>query len=391
MMVYNDILILFGGYADNYHYNDTWYYYINENRWLEKTTFVHVHYPSSCTDDIKNINANDNCIQLKPAVKPNKELYPSFKEQPWYTPDPNNNSLYFGIVDDAEVFIRRLREKFLNSNKTILDDEGNRIWIQSNIPDGTPIAPYAATGSRQYAQLKQMKYNDTLTTPVWEWCTSVKGQPDRNNNYNNDNNNHPSFLIISQLRRKSLGWDGCRDNFIWKYPSSRSGHKGIFMTNYKMGFIYGGSGYTDNVIKNSISITNDKTHETHVLDDFWMISMENCINNCSNHGLCNYGYCECDEGYYGIDCSNVTCPGSICYYDDKYEQHCNHCCFDDEGYNNDDDSDDNSMYADSGSIYKVPCKIRGNGIFSGKSQGICDGFGSCQCASGYLGMCVCIE
>ena len=48
-----------------------------------------------------------------------------------------------------------------------------------------------------------------------------------------------------------------------------------------------------------------------------------CPSNCSFHGKCFYGTCLCDEGYYGIDCSNISCPGDYCYYDEQtLEQVC---------------------------------------------------------------------
>ena len=29
-----------------------------------------------------------------------------------------------------------------------------------------------------------------------------------------------------------------------------------------------------------------------------------CLNECTGHGVCNeVGVCECDEDYYGVDCS----------------------------------------------------------------------------------------
>ena len=34
-----------------------------------------------------------------------------------------------------------------------------------------------------------------------------------------------------------------------------------------------------------------------------------CLNQCSGHGRCDHpggGYCHCDEGYFGIDCSMTT-------------------------------------------------------------------------------------
>lgn len=80
---------------------------------------------------------------------------------------------------------------------------------------------------------------------------------------------------------------------------------------------------------------------------------DNCHKNCSDQGVCHYGHCICDPGFYGADCSNsasqketwvhlpaphttdpsslpspaVSCPGDFCFYDpDTLEQVCTHCC-----------------------------------------------------------------
>lgn len=58
------------------------------------------------------------------------------------------------------------------------------------------------------------------------------------------------------------------------------------------------------------------TFGTKILQDFWQFSINNCVNNCSNHGFCSYGYCTCEDGFYGYDCSNSSCPGDYCYYDE---------------------------------------------------------------------------
>ena len=64
-----------------------------------------------------------------------------------------------------------------------------------------------------------------------------------------------------------------------------------------------------------------------VISDMWVWFRDVCPANCSYHGKCFYGTCLCDEGYYGIDCSNISCPGDFCYYDDQtMEQICVHCC-----------------------------------------------------------------
>ena len=71
----------------------------------------------------------------------------------------------------------------------------------------------------------------------------------------------------------------------------------------------------------------DSTFNNDVMDDFWQYNINACPSNCSDNGICKYGYCFCHDGYYGLDCSNVTCPGDRCWYDEfTNEQHCRHCC-----------------------------------------------------------------
>jgi hypothetical protein len=41
----NDEILMHGGFANNYLYDDMWYYNITSNRWLEKKTFVYPKYP----------------------------------------------------------------------------------------------------------------------------------------------------------------------------------------------------------------------------------------------------------------------------------------------------------------------------------------------------------
>lgn len=108
----------------------------------------------------------------------------------------------------------------------------------------------------------------------------------------------------------------------------------------------------------------------------WYYNLNHCITNCSNHGDCSYGYCTCWTGYYGQDCSNTTCPGSFCTYDSYHTQICIHGCS--NGYNHTDDD----VYIPE--ISKLPCDIN-NPYWQGESNGICDGFGTSQCAPPFLG------
>mmetsp|Transcript_31563 Transcript_31563/g.36300 ORF Transcript_31563/g.36300 Transcript_31563/m.36300 type:complete len:216 (+) Transcript_31563:21-668(+) len=124
------------------------------------------------------------------------------------------------------------------------------------------------------------------------------------------------------------------------------------------------------------------THETLVSDDLWSLNIHSCPRNCSNQGTCTNGFCNCFPGYYGLDCSNITCPGSVCYYDADNAQHCEHCCYD--GYTH--SADEQEEYVPG--IRKIPCRRKSDlreGLFTGNSNGICDGFGTCQCAPPFIG------
>ena len=298
-----------------------------------------------------------------------------YKFQPWHTLDPTI-PFYFGIVDDAELFVEELQEKYLHEK--VFDKNGIRIWIESTVPDGTPIAPKAATAPRQYAQPKQIAYNDTTTIEVWEWCVRGKGEPTRDSALDGINGRGSKPIFIPQPKRKSPGWDGCRE-FKWKQPSARSDISGVYVDEYKELILYGGVGTSD---------TNE--HNQKVMNDMWIYDFETCIHNCSNHGICRDGFCECDLGYYGIDCSNITCPGSVCYYDRNHIQHCKHCCHDGYIHSTEDDEGDFISYVDE-SIQKRTCsqvtsKLDESYIsFTGQSNGICDGWGKCQCAPPFIG------
>lgn len=369
-------LVLHGGFGDNIHFNDTWYYIMEEDRWLKKDHFVHASYPDlSCTDDIISVQQDPSCVELdfpwdlkrsneSTLALKYQEILP-FSQQKGYTPDADNPS-YFGIVDDAENFVRGLRRKFLDQE--VYDENKQRIWLESTVPDGTPIAPRAASAPRQYARLKRIKYNQTTELDVWEWCISVKGEPTRGRDDEKRHGTSKSSVFIPQPRRKSPGWDGCRD-ITWKYPPSRADHASVFVDKFNMLVTHGGRGYISDDDPYSSPTDSMFSSTTRVLGDLWVLHLHNCALNCSGNGVCENGFCKCDPGYFGIDCSNITCPGSVCEYDDNYAQHCTHCCYD--------SVDDR----------KVPCSLKDKDlmIFTGKSEGVCDGFGTCQCAPPYIG------
>jgi len=109
----------------------------------------------------------------------------------------------------------------------------------------------------------------------------------------------------------------------------------------------------------------------------WFFRFDVCINNCSNKGFCVYGFCQCWDGYYGVDCSNTSCPGTFCHYDGfSYEQLCVHGC--QAGYAH----NDSDVYVQD--IRKVPCSLDVPES-AWEQNGICDGFGNTYCAPPFVG------
>jgi hypothetical protein len=62
------------------------------------------------------------------------------------------------------------------------------------------------------------------------------------------------------------------------------------------------------------------TKPMEIKGDFWLYALDACPYNCSSQGDCINGYCFCYDGFYGLDCSNISCPGDFCYYDEHTHQ-----------------------------------------------------------------------
>jgi len=408
MILSGHVLFLFGGYYHNHHNSELWLFNISNNRWLQKSQTVHPRYPEECTDDWEYIEATEECELLKWPKHlerdPNKhplrypgdtnarasEVEENYAIKPWhqqeyYVPDPKSGRWYYGIIDqNAELpFDERFRR--FGSEKT------------------DAIVPFAATGPNQYVRKVN---NSELNGTVYMRCTSVYGEPTRGQVLGGGNGRSEEPIFIAQPRRQSPGWDGCRDRYdhltsdlpaqlIYKHPSQRSDHKAIYIDSLpthlpdeldssadvgtgqhasagKKGelYLFGGIGHTDEYLP-----SKSTTYPTVVRSDMWRLGIHECVNNCSNQGVCEYGYCQCYDGYYGVDCSNISCPGDFCYYDEiTREQHCQHCCH--SGYNH----SDGETWIDGIGARKSPC----NHVDWGPSNGICDGYGTCQCAPPFL-------
>ena len=89
--------------------------------------------------------------------------------------------------------------------------------------------------------------------------------------------------------------------------------------------------------------------EGGICGDFWYLNISgpySCPNMCSNHGVCEWGFCICDPGFKEVDCSGLACPKSICAY--SYAHHRLEC---------------------------IECSGRG----------MCNQNGTCTCQAGYKG------
>eukprot|EP00924_Labyrinthula_sp_SR-Ha-C_P014447 snap_masked-scaffold_20-processed-gene-5.83-mRNA-1 protein AED:1.00 eAED:1.00 QI:0/0/0/0/1/1/3/0/763 len=58
-----------------------------------------------------------------------------------------------------------------------------------------------------------------------------------------------------------------------------------------------------------------KLSKTGAWNEFWVKPIHRCRNHCVGNGQCFFGVCHCVEGYTGVDCSNKSCPGSLCLFD----------------------------------------------------------------------------
>jgi hypothetical protein len=375
-LLLGDILFLDGGFADNYYYEDTWYYFIESGQWLEKKKFVYPEYPDDCTDDLDYIEDN-SCAQLLWPNHIKRDIYYPFhivpySSQEYYWPDSENGP-YFGI-----------KPKGYEQNNYEIDfvdmsETSTTLNYEDVASSGTPMAPYAATGPMQYVREFTYVFNATHSATVKESCTSVYAEPTRGMVLDGLAGRSDIPIRIAQPRRQRPGWDGCSaradgrtdlpQELTYVRPRARAGHRAVWMPQTNEIIMYGGNTYTQREPK---SIEN--SWDTVTRDDMWYFNLYHCLNNCSDHGVCENGFCKCYVGYYGEDCSNTSCPGTACYYDEyTQEQVCQHAC--QAGYNH---TDDDVYVPDT---TKIPCSR----YVPGEVNGICDGFGTSQCAPPFVG------
>lgn len=72
-------------------------------------------------------------------------------------------------------------------------------------PLGTPIYPYAATGLKQYVRPVPYIFNESLKVMIYEWCTSVFGEPTRNQILDGTGGRSNSSIYIASPRPQKPG------------------------------------------------------------------------------------------------------------------------------------------------------------------------------------------
>jgi len=208
---------------------------------------------------------------------------------------------------------------------------------------------------------------------------SVAGEPTRGFALDGRFGRASAPVLVPQFRRRGVGWDGCRDRvdarddlpraMQWLQPSQRAFHGAVWSDRFDMMLLYGG----ERLLQEQTE-TLAVAYPTAADGQLWTWGRFACPRNCSGVGDCWYGHCYCYDGYYGIDCSNSSCPGTFCDYNNSiHVQRCQHCCS--APYNH---SDGDPPFVEN--QRKVPCGRDSYGL----SHGICDGFGTCQCAPPFL-------
>eukprot|EP00294_Goniomonas_avonlea_P008411 CAMPEP_0114544590 /NCGR_PEP_ID=MMETSP0114-20121206/2956_1 /TAXON_ID=31324 /ORGANISM="Goniomonas sp, Strain m" /LENGTH=745 /DNA_ID=CAMNT_0001728977 /DNA_START=159 /DNA_END=2396 /DNA_ORIENTATION=+ len=146
--------------------------------------------------------------------------------------------------------------------------------------------------------------------------------------------------------------------------------------------------YEDDLIVFGGSSDDEKECPGTVCDDLWtyqFVGPNSCPNRCSNHGVCEYGFCKCGPLYRGLDCNSKTCPGASCVYD--YFDHnlkCQQCSDNGQCLGNGTCLCGIGWQGEKCELMKCPGNCTGHGVC--KRGGFCDCdnlFGGLDCNTAY--------
>mmetsp|Transcript_2458 Transcript_2458/g.4790 ORF Transcript_2458/g.4790 Transcript_2458/m.4790 type:complete len:807 (-) Transcript_2458:412-2832(-) len=126
------------------------------------------------------------------------------------------------------------------------------------------------------------------------------------------------FGDIWRFNLTSLYWVQQKYHYsITTFPTKRYEHSFVFHEPSSLFYVFAGQ---------TSRSTRGYTRPEYRLNDLWKYNLLWCPNNCADRGACIFGYCFCEEGYYGYDCQEELCPASKCWYEvDTLEQNCKMC------------------------------------------------------------------
>lgn len=351
MVASGNTLLMFAGYRSNEYFNDFWHFNVDTLYWNLKEDHVHALLPDTCTADQAvpddQPTPKQYALPVQYAGKTSVSGIPTLlKAHAFDTTDRLDGK--FGRPSEHRLIpTRRKASPGWDGCRDRSDGFPISKFYVEHIGDGKTPRINPDTGAPFY-----LPYDDPAAIPLRDAATGgYLGKP------------------IEEIFLNKL---------LYLEPVQRAQHATTYAEVVIPGnkvperifLMAGGIGPANYELK-SLSFTNAFRTDFEV----FAFKVDKCINDCSGRGDCLFGFCICYNGFYGADCGNITCPGDFCYYDaDTHQQVCSHCC-----------SAGETLRAD-GELYnplarKVPC----DKDHAGENHGICDGYGSCQCAQPYIG------
>jgi len=189
---------------------------------------------------------------------------------------------------------------------------------------------YVDVGSQFFQDKEGEVFTMNLTTNLWSSIMPL------GKNYAPPRMGHRTLLVLDSLVVFGGYWANKEYGDIWRFnltskywikqeyhysittfPTKRYEHTFAVRESTNYFYVFGGQ---------TSRSTFGETRNDYRVNDMWKYDLLWCPNDCSNRGSCIFGYCFCEEGYYGYDCQNSLCQGSMCWYEeDTLKQACKFC------------------------------------------------------------------